>query len=99
MEVAIQAGDAESAVVCRSNMRHLYWSMAQQLAHHTINGCNIRVGDLMASGTISGPGPGTYGSMLELSWAGQQPVPLADGSSRTFLQDGDTVVMRGWSGR
>jgi fumarylacetoacetase len=78
-------------------MRHLYWSMAQQLAHHTINGCNIRVGDLMASGTISGPGPGTHGSMLELSWAGQQPVPLADGSSRTFLQDGDTVVMRGWS--
>ena len=97
LEVAIQAGDAEPAVVCRSNMRHLYWSMAQQLAHHTINGCNIRVGDLMASGTISGPGPGTYGSMLELSWAGQQPVPLTDGSSRTFLQDGDTVVMRGWS--
>jgi fumarylacetoacetase len=96
LEVAIQAGDAEPAVVCRSNMRHLYWSMAQQLAHHTINGCNIRVGDLMASGTISGPGPGTYGSMLELSWAGQQPIPLADGSSRTFLQDGDTVVMRGW---
>lgn len=96
LEVAIQAGDSAPAVVCRSNMRHLYWSMAQQLAHHTINGCNIRVGDLMASGTISGPGPGTYGSMLELSWAGQQPVPLAGGSTRTFLQDGDTVLMRGW---
>jgi fumarylacetoacetase len=99
LEVAIQAGDSEPAVVCRSNMRHLYWSMAQQLAHHTINGCNIRVGDLMASGTISGPGPGTYGSMLELSWAGQQPVPLSGDSTRTFLLDGDTVVMRGWGAR
>ena len=97
LEVAIQPGDAAPAVVCRSNMRHLYWSMAQQLAHHTVNGCNIRVGDLMASGTISGPAPGTYGSMLELSWGGQQPVPIVDGSTRTFLQDGDTVVIRGWS--
>lgn len=97
LEIAIQPQDAAPAVVCRSNMRHLYWSMAQQLAHHTVNGCNIRVGDLMASGTISGPAAGSYGSMLELSWGGQQPVPLTDGSTRTFLQDGDTVSIRGWS--
>ncbi len=97
LEVAIQTGNAAPDVLCRSNTRHLYWSMAQQLAHHTVNGCNIRTGDLMASGTISGPTPGSYGSMLELSWGGQQPVPMSDGSTRTFLQDGDTVVIRGWS--
>lgn len=96
LEVAIQTGNAAPDVICRSNTRHLYWSMAQQLAHHTVNGCNVRVGDLMASGTISGPAPGAYGSMLELSWGGQQPVAMSDGSTRTFLQDGDTVVMRGW---
>ena len=71
--------------------------MAQQLAHHTVNGCNVRVGDLMASGTISGPAPGSFGSMLELSWGGQQPVSLGDGSTRTFLQDGDSVIMRAWA--
>ena len=94
LEVAIQPENAQETVVCRSNMRYLYWSMAQQLAHHTVNGCNVQVGDLMASGTISGPLPGSYGSMLELSWGGQQPVALSDGATRTFLQDGDSVVMR-----
>jgi fumarylacetoacetase len=78
-------------------MRYLYWSMAQQLAHHTSNGCNVQVGDLMASGTISGPDADSFGSMLELSWGGQKPVPLHDGSTRTFLQDGDSVIMRGWA--
>ena len=97
LEVAIRPGDGAETVVCRSNMRHLYWSMAQQLAHHTVNGCNVRIGDLMASGTISGPTPGSYGSMLELSWGGQQPVALADGATRTFLENGDSVVMRAWS--
>lgn len=95
LEVAIQPPNGTETVVCRSNMRYLYWSMAQQLAHHTVNGCNVRTGDLMASGTISGPEPGSYGSMLELSQGGKQPVALADGSTRTFLQDGDAVVMRG----
>jgi fumarylacetoacetase len=84
-------------VISRSNTRYLYWSMAQQLAHHTVNGCNVYVGDLMASGTISGPKPGTYGSMLELSWGGKEPIPLDDGSSRTFLLDGDTLTMRAWA--
>lgn len=85
-------------VICRSNTRYLYWSMAQQLAHHTVNGCNVQVGDLLASGTISGPTPDSFGSMLELSWGGKNPIPLKDGSTRTFLEDGDTVTMRGWAG-
>lgn len=74
----------------------MYWNMAQQLAHHTVNGCNVRVGDLMGSGTISGPTPDSYGSLLELAWSGTQPITLADGSQRSFIEDGDTVVMRGF---
>ena len=70
--------------------------MAQQLAHHTINGCNVRSGDMMGSGTISGPTPDSYGSMLELSWKGERPVKLSDGSTRTFIEDGDTVILRGY---
>lgn len=97
LEVSIRPGNGSETVVCRSNMRYLYWSMAQQLAHHTSNGCNVQVGDLMASGTISGPDAGSFGSMLELSWGGQKPVALNDGSTRTFLQDGDAVIMRGWA--
>ncbi|MCB0533459.1 MAG: fumarylacetoacetase [Lewinellaceae bacterium] len=97
LEVSIRPGNGSETVVCRSNMRYLYWSMAQQLAHHTSNGCNVQVGDLMASGTISGPEAGSFGSMLELSWGGQKPVSLNDGSTRTFLQDGDAVIMRGWA--
>ncbi|MCB0781951.1 MAG: fumarylacetoacetate hydrolase family protein, partial [Flavobacteriales bacterium] len=80
---------------CRSNTKYLYWSMAQQLAHHTVNGCNIRSGDMMASGTISGPEASSYGSMLELAWKGTKPLKMSDGSDRSFIQDGDTVVMRG----
>jgi len=100
LEVALRpAGKpAEETVICRSNTRYLYWSMAQQLAHHTVNGCNVQVGDLMASGTISGPTPNSYGSMLELSWGGKQSISLRDGSSRTFLLDGDTIIMRGRAG-
>jgi fumarylacetoacetase len=71
--------------------------MAQQLAHHTVNGCNVRVGDLMASGTISGPTSDSYGSLLELAWGGQCPLQLPDGTTRTFLLDGDTVTLRGWA--
>ncbi len=102
LEVAIQseamaaAGSAPQPV-CRSNFRYLYWTMPQQLAHHSVTGCNMRPGDLCGSGTISGPTPDSYGSMLELTWRGQHPVTLSDGTARTFLQDGDTVVMRGWA--
>jgi fumarylacetoacetase len=70
--------------------------MQQQLAHHTVNGCNTRPGDLMASGTISGPDRQSYGSMLELTWRGENPIELADRSTRKFLQDGDEVIMRAW---
>jgi len=82
--------------VCASNFKHLYWTMAQQLAHHTVTGCNLNTGDLLASGTISGPEKGSYGSMLEITWRGTEPVTLPDGSQRKFLQDGDAVTMSGW---
>ena len=95
LEVAIAPEHAGETVVCRSNTKYLYWSMAQQLAHHTVNGCNIRSGDMMASGTISGPEASSYGSMLELAWKGTKPLKMSDGSDRSFIQDGDTVVMRG----
>ncbi|MBK7938886.1 MAG: fumarylacetoacetase [Lewinellaceae bacterium] len=95
LEVALSTGEkTKQTIVSRSNTKYLYWSMAQQLAHHTINGCNVCVGDLMASGTISGPEAGTYGSMLELSRGGKEPLTLNDGSSRSFLENGDRVIMR-----
>ena len=90
----IPEGAKEGQIVCRSNFRHMYWNMRQQLAHHTVNGCNLRAGDMMASGTISGPEKGSFGSMLEISWRGTEPVSMPDGSERKFIQDGDTVVMR-----
>jgi fumarylacetoacetase len=71
----------------------MYWNYAQQLAHHTVGGCNIRCGDMMASGTISGPHQGSFGSMLEIAWKGTKPVALSDGSERKFILDGDTVVI------
>lgn len=95
LEVSVKTGKiAGETVISRSNTKHLYWSMAQQLAHHTVNGCNVCVGDLMASGTISGPEAGSYGSLLELTWGGKQPITMNDGSSRTFLLDGDTLTLR-----
>ncbi|WP_375418818.1 fumarylacetoacetase [uncultured Hymenobacter sp.] len=97
LEVALlPAGATEEVVISQTNFRHLYWSMAQQLAHHASNGCNLEVGDLYASGTISGPTPDSLGSMLELAWRGTRPLPLPDGSERSFLLDGDTVIMRGY---
>ncbi|MBS1508445.1 MAG: fumarylacetoacetase [Bacteroidetes bacterium] len=95
LEVLIQPQAGQATIVSRTNFKYMYWNMAQQLAHHTVNGCNIQVGDLYASGTISGPSPGSYGSMLELSWNGQRPLHLADGSERKFLLDHDTVIIRG----
>ncbi len=82
--------------VCQSNFKYLYWSLSQQLAHHTVNGCNLRPGDLLASGTISGPTPDSYGSLLELAWRGTKPLTLANGEQRVFLQDGDRVTFTGW---
>ena len=84
-------------LISKSNMKYLYWSIKQQLAHHTINGCNMQIGDICASGTISGPDPKSFGSMLELSWKGTKPIILNDGSSRTFLQNGDRVEMKAYA--
>lgn len=97
LEVGIKPeGASQASTVCRSNFRHMYWTMKQQLAHHTATGCNIRPGDLLASGTISGPTEDSYGSMLELCWKGTKAVSLGGDATRKFLQDGDEVVMTGW---
>ena len=95
LEVSIQPENCKETIVSTSNFKYMYWNMNQQLAHHTVNGCNLNVGDLMASGTISGKSPDSYGSMLELSWAGSKPVELTEGGTRKFIQDNDTVIMRG----
>lgn len=81
--------------IARTNFRGMYWNMAQQLAHSSSNGSRVRAGDLYASGTISGSEPGTYGSMIELSWRGANPLALADGTTRAFIEDGDTITLRG----
>jgi fumarylacetoacetase len=99
LEAVLQTSDRlDEVVISRTNARHLYWNIAQLIAHHTVNGCNLNVGDLLATGTISGSRPDSYGSLLELSWNGTRPIMLPDGSTRTFLQDGDTVILRGWAG-
>ena len=95
LEVAIVAPNCPEHTVSKSNFKYMYWNMAQQLAHHTVNGCNVRCGDLMGSGTISGPTPDSYGSMLELAWKGTKPIQMPDGTERRFIQDHDTVIMRG----
>lgn len=96
LEVAIQPEKAKETSVSKSNFKYLYWNMSQQLAHHTINGCPVNSGDMMGSGTISGPSPKSYGSMLELSWKGTKPVKLKEGGDRKFIEDNDTVIMRGY---
>ena len=97
LEVALQPGAAaQPQTICRTNFKAMYWTMVQQLAHHTVSGCNTRIGDLMGSGTISGSTPEAYGSLLELTWNGKNPLSLADGSERSFIQDGDEVAMTGW---
>merc|ERR1712150_149988 len=98
LHVAIEPeGATKSSVVCKSNLKYLYWTMAQQLTHHSITGCNMKPGDLLASGTISGPEESSFGSMLELSWKGSKQVKLENtGDERKFLKDGDTVIMTGF---
>ena len=95
LEVSIKPENKAETVVSKSNFKHLYWNMSQQLAHHTINGCPVNSGDMMGSGTISGPTPKSYGSMLELSWKGSKPVKLKEGGDRKFIEDKDTVIVRG----
>lgn len=95
LEVSIRPEAAAETVVCASNYKYMYWTMEQQLAHHTVNGCNMNVGDMLASGTISGPNEGSFGSMMEITWRGTKPIAMADGTERKFINDGDTVIIRG----
>lgn len=96
LEVAIAPENEEPTVISHSNFKYLYWSMSQQLAHHTSNGCRVNSGDMMGSGTISGPTPDSFGSMLELTWSGKNPIQLKDGTERKFIHDNDTVIMKGF---
>jgi fumarylacetoacetase len=95
LELRVELNGTE---ICATSFRHLYWTFAQQLAHLTVNGATVRPGDLFASGTVSGPNPGECGSLMEITWRGAEPLTLADGSTRSFLEDGDTVTLRGWCG-
>lgn len=97
LEVFLQPENGTAQQICTSNYKYMYWNMNQQLAHQTVNGCNINVGDMYASGTISGPTDKEYGSMLELSWRGTKPIQLNDGSERKFLLDGDTCIMKAYA--
>jgi len=94
LQAAIKPENGEETIVSNSNFKYMYWTMAQQLAHHTVNGCNVNAGDMMGSGTISGPTKDSSGSMLELTWRGQNPLTLKDGTTRKFINDNDTVILR-----
>ncbi|NDK56220.1 fumarylacetoacetase [Pontibacter fetidus] len=96
LEVLIKPENGQESSICHSNYKYMYWNMNQQLAHQSSNGCNLQIGDMYASGTISGPEKGSFGSMLELTWRGTQPIKLADGTERKFINDYDTVIMRGY---
>ncbi len=95
LEVLLGSSSFEPTTISRSNYKNMYWSIDQQVAHHSVNGCNLKAGDMLASGTISGTSPDSYGSMLELCWKGTKPLQMPDGSSRKFIQDGDTIILRG----
>lgn len=97
LEVILQTASGTEIKLCHSNFKHLYWTVAQQIAHHTVNGCNLNVGDLLASGTISGKEPDSFGSLLELTWGGKKPILLPDGTERRFLEDFDTIIIRGYT--
>ncbi|MFV0304115.1 MAG: fumarylacetoacetase, partial [Moheibacter sp.] len=96
LQTLIRPESGEENLICTSNFKYMYWNMAQQLAHHTVNGCNLEVGDMYGSGTISGHTEDSFGSMLELAWSGTKPLKLSDGTERKFIEDNDTVIMRGW---
>ena len=97
LQVYLKPENSEDNLISESNYKLMYWNMFQQLAHHTVNGCNVEVGDVYASGTISGEDEKSYGSMLELTWRGTKPLQLKDGIERKFIEDGDTVTMKAWS--
>jgi fumarylacetoacetase len=94
-----QAAGRPGATLCRTSYRHAYWTIGQLVTHHTVNGCNLQPGDLFGSGTLSGPTAGEAGALIELTQGGRNPLQLPDGEQRTWLEDGDTVVLRGWCER
>ena len=96
LEAILETENGDQNTLSRSNFKYMYWTMAQQLAHHTSNGCNVRAGDMMGSGTLSGKTKDSYGSMLELTWAGKEPITLKDGTKRVFFNDGDNVILHGY---
>lgn len=96
LEIELKPEGGRATTISRSNYRNLYWTPLQQMAHHTVTGCNLNPGDLMASGTISGEESDSYGSMLELSWKGTKEIRLLNGDTRKFLKDGDEVIIRGF---
>lgn len=96
LQVLLKPENGEENLISQSNFKYMYWNISQQLAHHTVNGCPVNSGDLMGSGTISGPTPDSYGSMLELSWNGSKPLKLSNGEERVFIEDNDTVIIRGY---
>jgi len=97
LEVGLRpASSSEPATIARTNFKTMYWSMAQQLAHHTTSGCNVRIGDLLGSGTISGPSRDSLGCLLEMTFNGREPISLPTGEQRAFLEDGDELILRGW---
>jgi len=95
----MRASGATPARLSHSSMKHAYWTIGQMVAHHTVNGCNLQPGDLFGSGTLSGPTPGEEGSLLELSAGGKRAVALDNGETRSFLEDGDCVILRAWCER
>jgi fumarylacetoacetase len=97
LEVFLKPQNSEGKKISASNFKYMYWTMEQQLAHHTVNGCNINVGDMMASGTISGPTPDSFGSLLELTWGGANPITISEGVTRKYLEDNDTIIIKGYA--
>jgi len=96
LQAILETENGDKNLLSQSNFKYMYWTMAQQLAHHTVNGCNVRTGDMMGSGTLSGPTKDSYGSMLEITWAGKEPLTLKDGTKRVFFNDGDNVILHGY---
>ncbi len=97
LDVGLRTADMnEEKRICRTNFKYMYWSSVQQLVHHASSGCAMNVGDVLGSGTISGPDKDSRGSLLEISWNGTEPIELPGGARRTFLEDGNSLVMRGW---
>ena len=98
LEAWLETSDGSRTLLTRTNHKHLYWDIRQQLVHHTSNGCPVRAGDILASGTISGPERSSWGCMLELSWNGGEPIALENSQSRSFIKDGDSLILKGWAG-